>query len=156
MLTAKEDTFDVIRNRDIVFRYAAYGDFAAGDGLVVQGRIGADVAEVARPDRRQKWRYSARHCQGQFGVSTYCHSQMIPLTPYGELRNVLPHDVVISNARSVAIDTNGDALGNCTGILPSTLRLRDLWRINLNDPDDETGDYGIDWPDLWFDQLRPR
>ena len=38
VLTAKEDTFDVIRNRDIVFRYAAYGDFAAGDGLVVQGR----------------------------------------------------------------------------------------------------------------------
>ena len=32
--------FDAITNRDIVVRYAAYGEFAAGDGLVLQGTHG--------------------------------------------------------------------------------------------------------------------
>ena len=39
VITVLDDPFGAIRNRDIVFRYAAYGDFVkAGDGLVVQGR----------------------------------------------------------------------------------------------------------------------
>ena len=41
MLTLEDDVYSVIRNRTWCFRYAAYGDFVAGDGLEVQGRTAA-------------------------------------------------------------------------------------------------------------------
>ena len=125
VLTAKEDTFDVIRSRDIVFRYAAYGDFAAGDGLVVQGRTVSQTTIYDLIIRRFSgadytlWR-----------ISTASPSDAS--SPYGN-QGTLPSGAGIISAWGTA--PNGDIIG-------PTLSTNFLWRINPVDPDDETGDYG--------------
>ena len=123
VLIAKEDTFDVIRNRDVIFRYAAYGDFEAGDGLVVQGRT-VQTSTVS----------------DLIGFA-YLPTRIIRINvtdtdddtdPYGEIGEIFSGD---DELLSVAIDSNGDLLG--LNDLDDT-----LLRINLTDPEDMTGDYG--------------
>ena len=129
ILTLDDDVFSVIENRDVVFRYAAYGDFAAGDGLVVQGRtvVLATVEDLIVVNeegpglvRATVWRINTSDPDDT-------------TAPFGELGSVPP---TIFDARAIGLDANGD-------LLVVNRTTRDLWRINLADTDDETGDYGL-------------
>ena len=117
VITVLDDPFGAIRNRDVVFRYAAYGDFVAGDGLVVQGRevltTLVDDLIVSESDR-SIWRINL--------------ADLTDVTaPFGNLGTVSVLPV------GIAIDANGDAI---------TVSQTRLFRVNLAAPADTTGDYG--------------
>ena len=124
VLTLDDDVLSIIRNRDVVFRYAAYGAFAAGDGLVVQGRavITTEVEDMIVA--AETVGRSLEDQSGQPGLDA--------VAPYGRLGD-LPSG--IATPRGLGITVDGD-------VLITDPNGRDLWRINVNDPDDETGDYG--------------
>ena len=126
VLTAKDDTFNVIRSRDIVFRYAAYGDFAAGDGLVVQGRMvqtsTVEDAIVVDGSNEDIWRVNLSDPDDA-------------ATPYGRLG---PFPSNVFSIRGVAVTASGDAI-----VILASDPLGLLARINLFDPTDTTGDYGL-------------
>ena len=126
VLAAKEDTFDVIRNRDIVFRYAAYGDFGVGDGLVVQGRTvqTSIVNDLLAVDSDINGMYLRRLNPTDITDMT---------DPYGALGNI--EEPFTNPAVAVAVASNGDYL-----VLHN---LGQLYRYNPADLADRTGDYGL-------------
>ena len=127
VLALDDEVFSVIRNRDVVFRYAAYGAFAAGDGLEVQGRTVStqtiyDVFAFNRsgsPDMVQR-----------LNVSMPADTT----TPYGSL-GTGPSGLDSGSGVGMALAPNGDIF--------AIEQDRDFWRLNPNDLDDETGDYGL-------------
>ena len=129
-LTLDDDVFSVVRNRDVVFRYAAYGDFVAGDGLEVQGRTvqASTIYDLFALDLTPTPDIVRRINVATLGDTT---------APYGSLGSGpagLNGAANFSDA-GMALAPNGDIFvieGN-----------RDFWRLNPNDLDDETGDYGL-------------
>ena len=131
ILTLDDEVFRVVRNRDVVFRYAAYGSFAAGDGLVVQGRtvqVGTvrDLITIDPPTQFFQSRLIRINLSDLTDVTS-------PYGPIGELA------VGLDEPFAFDIASNGDglALNFVTGANTA------LWRINMDDLDDETGDYGL-------------
>ena len=124
VITVLDDPFAAIRNRDVIFRYAAYGDFAAGDGLVVQGRtVQSTILEDAL--------LIGQNTNAIVRANLSDLSDIAP--PYGGLGDVNYQ----SSIMAAALDANGDLIA-----IHIFNNIASLVRINLADADDATGDYG--------------
>lgn len=120
VIVANDDGFDALNTRDVIFRYAAYGDFRAGDGLEVQGRTVqrgtvTDALIATRNDARRINLANVRDTSPPFGVVGNWPAGLFPVG-----LDELP------DGDWVAVDILGR-----------------LWRINPLNTRDTTGDYGL-------------
>ena len=130
MLTLDDDVFSVIRNRDVVFRYAAYGSFAASDGLEVQGRVvSTSTVEdlIAVEFERQGEIYRVNIDDPDDAT-----------TPYGSL-GAMPDVGANVGHNAITVAPNGDFIVMAVN---GVNNVGMIWRINPSDIDDLTGDYG--------------
>ena len=122
VLTLEDDHFSDLRQRDVVLRYCAQGDFAAGDGLVVQGRtVSASSVQdliIGENGVEELWRINRSDPDDV-------------QSPYGSL-GVAP--ATTTGIGAIAVAPNGDFI---------VVHNRNVYRLNPSNPSDETGDYGL-------------
>ena len=121
VVSATDAAFSFLQSREVVFRYCAQGDFAAGDGLLVQGRtVSTSIADdLIIAENAEFWRLNTSDPDDA-------------TAPYGSLGNTYSGPASIG---AIALDASGD-------IIAATTHNNFGYRINLADVDDNTGIYG--------------